>query len=80
MNLLRRVLFKAMLILAQRICFVFCSTHEVPASRIVPLWGGVAAGGFAEVLAHKNRKLTGGEWAKAVRAGKLQRARKQLLS
>ena len=48
------------------------------ASRIVPLWGGVAAGGFAEVLARKNRKLTGGEWAKAVRAGKLQRACKQL--
>jgi transposase len=44
----------------------------------VPLWGGVAAGGFSIVLIHDRRKLTAEEWAEAVEAGKLQSAIQRL--
>ena len=47
---------------------------QVPANRIVPLWGGLAAGGFAAVLWHDNRKTNEDEWSQAVRDGNLRRA------
>ncbi len=31
--------------------------NQVPASRIVPLWGGLAAGGFAPVLWRTARQI-----------------------
>jgi transposase len=51
---------------------------QVPPNRAVPLWGGVAAGGFSIVLIHDRRKLTAEEWAEAVEAGKLQSAIQRL--
>ena len=44
---------------------------QVPLPRAVPLWGGCSEGGFSTVTFHARKKLTGGEWAAAVRSGKL---------
>ena len=45
---------------------------QVPLGRAVPLWGGIASGGFAVVAFHDRRKLTSEEWqATAVVSGKL---------
>ena len=45
---------------------------QVPASRMIPLWGGVGPGGFALILRHSNRKTDNVEWSAAVRAGDWQ--------
>ena len=44
---------------------------QVPASRAVPLWGGIGSGGFGVVLFHENKKLTEKDWVAALRGGKL---------
>ena len=44
---------------------------QVSLDRAVPLWGGLAAGGFAVVAFHPRKKLKKEEWAKIVHAGKL---------
>ena len=49
---------------------------QVPASRMIPLWGGVGPGGFAPILWHSNRKTDNVEWSAAVRAGSLTSALK----
>jgi hypothetical protein len=46
-------------------------SKQAPPSRVVPLWGGVSADGFATVLWHKQRKVSQEDWAAAVRAGRL---------
>lgn len=46
--------------------------------RCVPLWGGLSAGGFAAVTFHQKRKLSQGEWVRALKAGKLVSAIKKL--
>lgn len=48
--------------------------NQVPPSRMIPLWGGLAAGGFAPVLWHENRKTDAEEWAGAIKEGALQAA------
>ena len=40
----------------------------------VPLWGGIAANGFAHIAFHKGKKLTIDEWLVAVRSGKFRTA------
>ena len=40
----------------------------------VPLWGGIAANGFAHIAFHKGKKLTIDEWLVAVRSGKFRAA------
>ncbi|CAE7459439.1 unnamed protein product, partial [Symbiodinium sp. CCMP2456] len=40
---------------------------QIPADRIVPLWGGLSEGGFAIVTFHQKRKLTTEEWCRTVR-------------
>jgi hypothetical protein len=52
--------------------------NQFPAARAVPMWGGVAEGGFAVVFFHPRRKTNGEDWAKAVGKGKLVDAIKQL--
>ena len=47
---------------------------QIPASRCIPMWGGISEGGCAVVTFHKNRKITGEEWVKVVRARKLREA------
>jgi hypothetical protein len=47
---------------------------QVPLSRAIPLWGGIAETGFAPVLEHEHKKLTSEEWAAAVDSGKLESA------
>ena len=47
---------------------------QAPRSRCVCLWGACSAGGFAEVLIAKKRKITGDDWEAAAEAGKLRRA------
>ena len=44
---------------------------QVPLARAVPLWGGIAAGGFGVVTFHKTKKLCQAEWVKVLKAGKL---------
>ena len=51
---------------------------QVPENRAVPLWGGVAAGGFSIIVFHDRRKLTAEEWAEGVEAGKLRSAIQRL--
>ena len=36
--------------------------NQVPLGRAVPMWGGVASGGFGLVIFHERRKLTSEEW------------------
>ncbi|CAE7432135.1 unnamed protein product, partial [Symbiodinium necroappetens] len=47
---------------------------QIPADRIVPLWGGLSEGGFAIVTFHQKRKFTTSEWCRTVRSGKLKKA------
>ena len=51
---------------------------QAPVSRIVPLWGGVGIGGFADVMWHESRKTDSEEWSAVVRAGKLVAACKRV--
>lgn len=49
--------------------------NQVPLGRAVPMWGGVASGGFGLVIFHERRKLTSEEWIEgAVESGKLVNA------
>jgi transposase len=45
--------------------------NQVPDSRIIPLWGGLASGGFAPVLWHPRRKTDTAEWSEAIKDGAL---------
>ena len=47
---------------------------QVPLSRAVPFWGGCSAGGFAAVFFHKTKKVSAGEWCRAVAKGNLKKA------
>ena len=47
---------------------------QIPADRVVPLWGGLSEGGFAIVTFHQKRKFTTEEWCRTVRSGKLKKA------
>ena len=47
---------------------------QIPAARCVPIWGGIGHGGCAVVAFHRRRNITGGEWLKAVKGGKLKKA------
>lgn len=51
---------------------------QVPASRIVPFWGGISAGGFAVVTFHPKRKLNTAKWVATVKRGALTDAIKAL--
>ena len=51
---------------------------QIPHARALPLWGGCSEGGFAAVVFHQNKKLTGPEWQRAVRTGKVVAAIKAL--
>ena len=48
--------------------------YQIPADRVVPLWGGLSEGGFALVTFHHARKLTSAAWCREVRRGKLAKA------
>ena len=50
---------------------------QTPPCRSLPLWGGIAFGGFGVVLHHPRRKVTAGEWAAAVAKGDLVKALRQ---
>lgn len=52
--------------------------EQAPANRIINLWGGCSADGFAEVVVSKKRKLNGADWARATDAGKFARALAQV--
>ena len=53
--------------------------EQVPLGRAVPLWGGIAKGGFAVVCYHDKRKLSATDWQKnAVRSGRLVAACKKV--
>ena len=52
--------------------------RQVPANRILPLWGGLSSGGFAPVLWHGERKTNEDEWSQAVRKGNLVSALKAI--
>jgi hypothetical protein len=47
---------------------------QVPASRAVPLWGGISAHGFAPIVFHPAKKLRTEEWIDAVEGGSLASA------
>jgi hypothetical protein len=47
---------------------------QVPASRAVPMWGGISAHGFAPIVFHTAKKLRTAEWIDAVEGGALQSA------
>ena len=49
-------------------------SKQVPKDRMLPLWGGISWGGFGLVLQHQDRKTDAEEWARAVRAGRLEKA------
>ena len=48
--------------------------NQAPLGRVVPLWGGCSAGGFAIAAIHKKKKLTAREWSDVVTSGKLRKA------
>ena len=52
--------------------------QQVPLNRAIPIWGGISPGGFATVVVHDTKKLSQEDWVKAVRAGRLTGAIKQL--
>ena len=52
--------------------------HQIPAERAVPMWAGIAKGGFAVVTFHAGRKLNQTIWADLVRKGILSGAIKSL--
>ncbi len=47
---------------------------QVPPHRIVPLWGGIGAGGFAPIFFHKSRKTNEDDWSSMVEKGSLTKA------
>lgn len=47
---------------------------QVPLQRALPLWGGISAGGFAEILYHKTKKVGTAEWVRALQQGRLRKA------
>lgn len=49
-------------------------TKQAPASRCIPLWGGIGPGGFAPVLWHDERKTNTEEYVEALREGSLMAA------
>ena len=52
---------------------------QVPMNRAIPMWGGISAGGFHEVVYHEDRKLNEHDWADGVvKKGKLVAAIKAL--
>ena len=51
-------------------------SKQVPSNRMVPLWGGLSAGGFGDVLWHDSRKTDEDEWSGVVRKGMLTTALK----
>lgn len=52
--------------------------HQIPAKRLVPMWGGVSAGGFAVCTFHEKRKINQDDWAKAVTSGKVVKALRKM--
>lgn len=52
--------------------------QQIPEARVVPLWGGIAKGGFVAITFHKSRKLNQGEWCKLVRNGTVSTAVRRL--
>ena len=51
---------------------------QLPLARAVPLWAGIGNEGVCEILMHPSKKCHVAEWLKAVRAGKLSAACKQV--
>ena len=51
---------------------------QLPATRAVPMWGGIGPGGFGLVLFHQWKKVNTDEWLEAVAAGNLVNACKRL--
>lgn len=47
---------------------------QVPLARSLPLWGGISAGGFSEILYHKTKKVNKDEWVRALQQGRLRKA------
>ena len=43
--------------------------HQVGIDRAVPMWGGLSAGGFAELIFHKSKKLSADEWVGVLKDG-----------
>lgn len=52
--------------------------NQIPFKRLVPMWGGVSAGGFAICTFHPSRKISQDQWAEAVSSGKVVRALKKM--
>ena len=52
---------------------------QVPMNRAIPMWGGISAGGFHDVVYHEHRKLNENDWADdVVKKGRLVAAIKAL--
>lgn len=51
---------------------------QVPADRVIPLWGGISEGGFAIITMHARRKLCVEDFVKIIRAGEMTRAIKEM--
>ena len=51
---------------------------QVPPSRLIPLWGGISAHGFATILFHPERKTNSEDWSDMVKKGKLVQALKSI--
>ena len=49
-------------------------SKQTPLSRSIPLWGGVSRRGFATIVVHNKKKLTGPEWVGAITSGKVKKA------
>lgn len=51
---------------------------QAPLSRLIPLWGGCSASGFAPIVWHERRKMDEDEWVEAMEAGHVTDALKAL--
>lgn len=51
---------------------------QAPLSRLIPLWGGCSAAGFAPIVWHQKRKMDEDEWVEVLEAGQLTQAIKAL--
>ena len=49
-------------------------SHQVGLDRALPMWGGVAAGGFGAVAFHQTKKMNSEEWLGYLKQGKLRSA------
>ena len=47
---------------------------QIPLERALPMWGGLAAGGFRVVTFHKTKKISTEEWVATLNSGKLRSA------